>query len=640
MRLDQQQEYNGLKLDSPVELTGKITAVIGRNGAGKSRLLKAIQEGRIVASVDGAPIPRERMQHLEMEKIHPSLVLHDDQANRPAETRAAIALYNELRGKFNANYDEAMKAVNTTGPHHRPRAGVPDVGLHRLCHVVTVAALTTGKDVNELTDEDITDFWGPSSISQLGYLNVPAIMRGYAERAQKNEFRGFMNSKEGGPKRQHWDVGQFFQRFGPPPWEVLNDLLRSTFDGRYFVNPPEPTVEAELYEPKFLRSGGIEMNTALLSSGERTLMWLVLIMYSAKAGGVMQPPRLLLLDEPDGTLHPQMIQNFHAALSLIVEKFDCRIIFSTHSPTTVALFNSESIYKVSETNLERVDKDIAIAELLVGVDQVSVHYTNRRQVYVESHSDAQIYTALFGLLKVWGKLPFPQISLSFSAAAPKLPETNIRQIAKATLDIGDGDKLDSLVAALNGLGNSVQVIGTVENLVSEGNQTVHGIIDWDEKNKTNGKIHVLGEDLFYSIENAVLNPLTLGFYLLSNHAAKIKAGEYGLDDGYDVFDILNNHNRWQGIADGVTKRVLGVDYGAHDLPCEFHGGGVCLDMRYAYHAGHGLEDDRIKVAYPFLKQFQKPGALAIEVIEKSIQTTSGKTLPLAFSELFGRIQRA
>ena len=82
-----------------------------------------------------------------------------------------------------------------------------------------------------------------------------------------------------------------------------------------------------------------------LSSGEKTLMALSMLIYKARKENII--PRIFLLDEVDSSLHPEMIEHF---LSVLKEQFiikkEMKIILVTHSPTTIAYSDDNSIFVI------------------------------------------------------------------------------------------------------------------------------------------------------------------------------------------------------------------------------------------------------------------------------------------------------
>jgi energy-coupling factor transporter ATP-binding protein EcfA2 len=635
MQLRPVREFQGLKLTTSVDLGSNISAIVGRNGSGKTRLLKAIADGHIEASVDTTVIPTNAIRLLTISELQPKLEFRFDRLNHRTEVAEAVAQYNACKGKFDIDPQRTMAAFSHQFSLRSSRVGIPQIA-----QIASHASQALGKDINGLSGEDIADFFSGAGFTPWGSLNVTRTVLAYWDRIEINDYNEFLNERRG-MNIPHWTPDEFKARFGPPPWDMLNDVLSKTLDGRYHFEVPTQS-NIENYEGRLYRSAdGVVVDPAWLSSGEKVLMWLCLIMYATQSARETEPPpRIVLLDEPDSALHPQMVQKLHTVLRNIADTFGTNIIFTTHSPTSVALFDAGQIWQVSEHTLLEIDKDTAISELLIGLDQVHIHYTKCRQVYVESHIDEDIYQRLFLALRRWGKGISEHTALSFIPAAPKFASENIREIVTKTLGVIDSNRTGALINALNGLGNDVQVIGAVEALNAQNGVPVRGIIDWDTKNRPSSHIYVHGENLFYSMENAILNPLTLGFYLLHNFSSKVEPSSYGLNNGFDLITLYDDVKCWQSIVDGVTRRVLKESDVKHDIECNFLAGGkVYFDKRYAHMNGHELED-RLKQndVYPFFKKFGKNTTLMQDVIEKGIKTSKGRTMPMSFVELFNTIQ--
>ncbi|WP_421310251.1 AAA family ATPase [Aeromonas sp. 603696] len=144
-------------------------------------------------------------------------------------------------------------------------------------------------------------------------------------------------------------------------------------------------------------------------------------------------PKLLLLDEPDAFLHPKMVVKMYNVLKVFSENFSVKIIITTHSPTTVALSPENSTFMVCSNNVISITKDEGIAELLDGITQISINPENRRQVYVESQYDADVYQAIFSKLVHNSELVDSKISLNFVSSGPKMPEQQIIEKARKYL---------------------------------------------------------------------------------------------------------------------------------------------------------------------------------------------------------------
>jgi ABC-type cobalamin/Fe3+-siderophores transport system ATPase subunit len=630
MRFGLIEEFHGLRFETAVATDASIVAVIGRNGAGKTRLLRAIAEGKIKVADDHGEIPQGRIRLLTLAELQPAISLGFDPLQHREQLKQAVATYEQWKGQFSLDAHETLGRLG-------PQAGrMQRISPMHVAFAVSRAARILRKDPNALTGNEVTDFFRPDEITALGTLNILSTVRSYWDRLDQNDYAEFRNARHG-ESNPHYLPEELVQRFGPAPWVVLNEILANVLDGKYRIDVPSQQ-NINTYDANLRRStDGKVLDQSLLSSGERVLLWLGLSMYASQAGQVGLLPKVLLLDEPDGVLHPQMVQKLHAVLAALSTRFDLKIIFSTHSPTTIALFNSGPIWRVEETSLVEVAKEEAISELLVGLDEVYVHYAKARHVYVESHKDAELYTELFTQVRRWSSDLKAARSLVFVASGPKLPPENLRQLLKAHLEIGDDPRLPAFLAAVNGLGGCEQVRAAVESLNAEGGVPVHGVIDWDTRNRAEGQIHILGFGIFYSIENAMLNPLTLGLYLLHNFNCEVKPETLGLAGDIDRVHLYDDAELWQKIADAVTMRVLSVETVVHDVECAFMSGAkVKMDARYVHMNGHDLHTLLLMQVFPFLNR--RRTNLLMDVARQGMGACSARSMPSVFSELFRAIQ--
>ena len=139
----------------------------------------------------------------------------------------------------------------------------------------------------------------------------------------------------------------------------------------------------------------------------------------------------------------------------------------THSPSTVALSPEEAVYvmKPGLPGLHKTTKDAAIRNLTDGVPTLSIMYEGRRQVFVESPRDVEVYQSAFDALK---RHISSEISLNFIATELKIQQVCIKyanDCCKANCD----------------------------RYSPGGAKNTYGLIDWDGKNRSDEGIFVLAE---------------------------------------------------------------------------------------------------------------------------------------------------
>ncbi|RKE23765.1 ABC transporter family protein [Paraburkholderia sp. BL23I1N1] len=105
----QKQPFQGLNFEQSIPIPDRVVAIVGRNGAGKSRLLRAIKQKHILVMQDGSDVPQNRI--LDLSNIAPGLsILGEDGFSTHAY--AALEFYKANKDKFLAD-DLARNRVRT-----------------------------------------------------------------------------------------------------------------------------------------------------------------------------------------------------------------------------------------------------------------------------------------------------------------------------------------------------------------------------------------------------------------------------------------------------------------------------------------------------------------------------------------------
>lgn len=447
--------------------------------------------------------------------------------------------------------------------------------------------------------------WQPVDIFQQSFGRLFAE---YQKNWLSNEFKAFQRSK--GKPVNFLSDEEFLERYGEAPWDFLNSILEAAnLDFR--INKPSE-YEDRPYEPILTEQvRGTQVRFADLSSGERILMSFALCLYYAEdRRQLVDYPKVLLFDEIDAPLHPSMTQSLLRTIQeVLINRHGIKVILTTHSPSTVALAPETSLYAMNKTEqrrLQKTTKDKALAILTTGVPTLSIDYENRRQVFVESKYDAQLYELIYKKLRA--EL-IPDISLNF------------------------------ISSGVAGKGDCNQVSEVVNQLTRGGNRTVYGIIDWDLKNHGNERIKVLGKENRYSIENYIFDPLLLAAFLLREKWLKRSLVSMNDNETYIHMATFNN-NRLQVIADFIVDQVrtyASVPTEESKKPCEYIGGQIInLPGWFLQIQGHQLED-MLKNIFKELKSFQQEDRLKREILSKVVDDVP-QLLSKDFLALFSAIQ--
>lgn len=634
-------DYNGFILLEPLIHEGNLVVLTGRNGCGKTRVLESIKKRHSVVSISDNELKAEDIQLVEPESFTPNYNDTYDHNQFQRKITATLKYFDEIKSTLDHKINPNMTAQENERNRRAKMTdrnfelGLSYEGLHLLCKSISTYL---NKLPSELTHEEIITHFEDETADILGIQNISGIFNQYIKRRNENDYNKY-RSEQKGHSVNFFTEDQFTKRFGNEPWKLLNNIIQTTFNGKFYFSEPDTeslsySYKANLFQHKTNRP--VPINT--LSSGEKTLLWLALTLFNSQYYNkvIVKVPKLLLLDEPDAFLHPKMVVQMYRVLNEFCSIFGSRIIITTHSPTTVALAPDKSTYVVKENAIIEVSKDEAVAELLDGITQISINSDNRRQVFVESHYDADFYQSIFNAVLRQSQSIDPYVSLTFVSSGPKIPEQQISDCLSSVLGINDVALVDEFIKAINGVGSCSHVYGTVKSLINEGNSTVRGIVDWDGKNKPKHGVSVLAEMKAYTIENLALDPICIAILLNANFSLTYSSKDICGSDTHWL-KWLNNSELLQKATDWYIEKILDRP-NQKDMTIEYLCGEMVLtDSDYLKRSGHDYEDIILEKLPQLKSLFNKSnkGGLKIAIAQKGmIGCTDGKLVPKYFEELF------
>ena len=267
-----------------------------------------------------------------------------------------------------------------------------------------------------------------------------------------------------------------------PPWDFVNQILKES-RLPFRINSPSRTNFVEPFEPRLTRiASGIEMHFNDLSSGEKVLMSFALCVYNVTGGHRVTFPKVLLLDEVDAPLHPEMVGVMLRVIqNILVDTHQIKVILTTHKPTTVALAPEGSIFQMLPEGpiLDKISREKAVSLLTVGVPTMAFTTDLRLQVFTEANVDATAFGRMYQLYK--SQLSGRR-SIEFIESGRRTPS-------------GDADS------------GRARVKDLVTKLRASGAVTILGLVDWDGKTENVEWVHELCGGKRHSIENLFLDPV-------------------------------------------------------------------------------------------------------------------------------------
>ncbi|CRM14808.1 recombination protein F [Pseudomonas sp. 31 E 6] len=637
--------YKSIKSLEPISLPG-LVVLTGVNGSGKTHLLTAIKSGLVRSSV--APNPDEDIRIYDSSNIIP---LDKGVFDSYSHMSQRYNLFEHMKSFREANYPALREEVRSVGVPESYASSLDKLGkltkelflegfedkgqaeanwgryqfsLKRHAEMIMNQTFHLNGDedwrkrMRRIAAESPDSFlfsssrdfhgnaallWGTIDPFQQEFAQVFVTYRRLLhENAMYKSFPPPINEYN-----EYLEPHEFIEAYGAPPWEFVNQILEASHLS-FKVDSP-PLHENSPYEPKLTKiATGIEMRFQDLSSGEKVLMSFALCLYNAKENRQEKTfPTLLLLDEVDAPLHPSMAVSLLATIkNILVDDRHVAVIMTTHSPSTVALAPDESIYvmDLSASRILKVSKSEALSILTSGVPTLSIFFDGRRQVFVESHSDARLYDSLYQrykhVLKSERSLTFIEVGRTSS----------------------DGHEKNA---------GCDQVIRLVDTLSNSGNKSVFGLVDWDGERPSNDRVHVLSPGLRDGIENLLFDPVLLMTLLLrENLGFLIEKDLISKDDNYLTIHSWDNA-RWQKHIDILQEYVLAVPLADNDeLIYIEYVSGLILQVRkdYLHLDDHELET-QIFNRFGFLMPRKKGGGLKQYVVD-TVLTECPQLLPKDF----------
>ncbi len=609
----------GFFLCNQIEFNGGICAFIGKNGSGKTRLLDGISGGLITVNESEDKIfTREEIGFIDFR--NPDIINFNHAGSEHLAENFAKSLL------LTTNEIDKIDDLPENGPlglssNHEYMADV----LFDVKAIFNRACSLFGKEFRDLHLKELmlsAILHNEFNLARYGSNIGPSINSlsqftiNYHQAFEINKYLAYLNSI--GENHLALNENILKEKLGDrDPHKKFSELVEKLFRGKYIVTEPQINLATFSYIPQLkTKKNSQPIGTNDLSSGEKIIFWLCLRTFELSISTphqMFKTQKLILLDEPDSHLHPQMIVDFFDCLNMLHESLGVSFIFTTHSPTTVALMPNANIFNLEHDSITNqfyaklVNKDTAISQLLDGVTQISIDPENSRQIYVENSNDKFIYELIYSRIKARSDKISKNIVLSFINAAPIIHENELRKFILSVYKKED-EKVDLLVNKINGGGDCNQVKGMVSHLIKSGNKTIRGIVDWDCDDTDHGpNVIVLAKGYAYSIENLVYDPISLYAYLTSQ-LYKHPRDFFHCCDDYPWREAIHDLDKLQKIVDIITKDILERENKRDHVIKYMNGIEILGDKEYFIPTkgrnGHSLESD-IKRKYGSIERINE-----------------------------------
>ncbi|MBN8179979.1 ATP-binding protein [Roseibium aggregatum] len=607
MKLTFENEYKSIPKGGEIDLPNFVV-LSGVNGSGKSHFFEAIQQGSIKVS---PPPLQNKIIYIGSSQFSLDTREHAD-LKRPKRNYHQLMEWIKVVTHHFKDIEDKDEFVNKTPESSEVRNSPLRPALKELLSI----SYDRGKiplQFNEIQsvvptkyaylDLEIDLFTNEYSQSFLEYLREE----------RTNQFHQYLRQEKGKDIIALTD-DQFIELKGPPPWEVANQTLKLLGLPYEFHPPNDPDLgyTALLHHTKTK----LTIDFKHLSSGEKTLLFIATAMYHINRENVF--PSLLLLDEPDNTLHPKMISTMLEILqNIVLPNTSLGVMVITHNPTTCALSPENSIF-VMNPDTRRPEKrtiDEAVSALSVGIPTLSIRKEDERQVVVEANIDADLYSLAWSIVENYSSDLELKGRLNFIPSGPDKKQ-------------GNCDRAIHFCQAMRGAGS----------------RTIFALIDRDKSNKTKSPVFVAGDGERYSIENYFLSPILIaGLMMFSlqkrkpSFAAELKAAEFKDLRSEEIQSITNavcdslistyrsiqidelEKNPENERKKNIIKKI-DINDNSTKIIEDIYERKINIPNWYINSQGHALAD-LILMTFPELNEYakQKTDELMISVVERVLR---------------------
>jgi energy-coupling factor transporter ATP-binding protein EcfA2 len=274
-----------------------LVVITGPNGSGKTQLLDGLAQG--------VWVPPWEQKNGQIRRLDYGDLILSAQSQLPQESRITqIERFKQFVGTQVAS----PEGLRYPEPEERVRQALASSGWVSLQSAEKLEA-ASGAAIANWTQSQFDEFTPTDFGGDLFNVGLESIFSSYQQVRTMNRFQKWLDESEHTPAGGWLDEADFLATFGPPPWQLMNDVLTSIGLPYRF---DEPTSSLALARAAVLRdcTTSREVPLAELSTGETALLKIALSIYSARhRSGVVSLPELVLLDEPDGALHPSMVRS-------------------------------------------------------------------------------------------------------------------------------------------------------------------------------------------------------------------------------------------------------------------------------------------------------------------------------------------
>lgn len=391
---------------------------------------------------------------------------------------------------------------------------------------------------------------------------------------------------------------------GEAPWTLINELFEK-YNFQYRINQPLSIASNLVIKFRSVQEG-FEILYEELSSGEQMIVNLVLWSFNSD---LAEHRKLILLDEPDAHLHPEMGLMFKEIVTdILVHKLGIQVILTTHSPTTLCWFDESSIFLFEKKiGVIKSSKEEALQRLTSGM--VMIHEAFKI-VLVEDEMDQSFYQRAFDLLIL-------------NRGIERHKKLLFRSVTKGMVSSGGRS---NVVSSCNNWQDTTKIAPEITDMVA-------GLVDHDGKDGSD-----LGDLVFslprYCLENFFADPLLIFALMVDNGDQTVSEFAASLDyrKGDQYLLKTNRVSNPQKIVDFMCG-LLGTKIKSEELISVTYANNISVKIPDAFFKMSG-KDYLLKMWREVLPE--KASLISTKALMPELERTL--LIPRDLHDIFTRIQ--
>jgi hypothetical protein len=154
------------------------------------------------------------------------------------------------------------------------------------------------------------------------------------------------------------------QKDKPRAIKDINKVLKEYLEAE--ISDIDFDSQNDVYAKGKFTKDGVLLDLANAGSGMLQIIQLLVNIY-------LHAPTLLLIDEPDAHLHPELQEKIGPILRTVAEKMNAQVFVATHSPDVIDSFDPKEVFFIdaTKTDIRPVKEDSEFVEGLIGAGIIS-----------------------------------------------------------------------------------------------------------------------------------------------------------------------------------------------------------------------------------------------------------------------------